>query len=64
MLCSQRERALASSQFKDYNPRVEHHVSKLMEVIRKADGKEVNILKIIENFVFDMYVGYLFSGLP
>ena len=43
-----------SSEFKDYNPRVEHHVSKFIEVIRKTDGKEVNVEKLLENLVFDM----------
>lgn len=49
-----RERAFASNEFKDYNPRVEHHVTKLVEVIRKTEGKEVNALKLMENLVFDM----------
>ncbi|KAE8441592.1 hypothetical protein EG329_004641 [Mollisiaceae sp. DMI_Dod_QoI] len=48
------DKAFASSQLKDYNPRVEHHVSKLVEVIRKGEGQEVNVLPIFENFVFDI----------
>lgn len=49
-----RERAFVSNEFKDYNPRVEHHVSKFIDVIRKTDGKEVNVEKLLENLVFDM----------
>lgn len=49
-----RERAFASNEFKDYNPRVEYHVAKLVEVIRKTEGKEVNAQKLMENTVFDM----------
>jgi hypothetical protein len=49
-----RERAFASNEFKDYNPRVEYHVAKLVEVIRKTEGKEVNAQKLMENMVFDM----------
>jgi 23S rRNA pseudoU1915 N3-methylase RlmH len=49
-----RERAFASNEFKDYNPRVEYHATKLVEVIRKTEGKEVNAQKLMENMVFDM----------
>ncbi len=31
-------------------------MSKLVEVIRKGEGQEVNVLPIFENFVFDMCV--------
>jgi hypothetical protein len=43
-----------STEFKDYNPRVEHHIAKLVEVIRKTEGQEVNAMKLLENLVFDM----------
>ena len=43
-----------SSEFKDYNPRVEYHVSKFIDVIRKTEEKEVNVEKLLENLVFDM----------
>jgi hypothetical protein len=43
-----------STEFKDYNPRVEHHVSKFVEVLRKTGEKEVNAMKLLENMVFDM----------
>jgi hypothetical protein len=49
-----REKAFVSSEFKDYNPRVEYHCSKLIEVIRKTEEKEVNAEKLLENLVFDM----------
>lgn len=49
-----REKAFASSEFKDYNPRVEYHVAKFIEVIRKTEGTEVNAEKLLENLVFDM----------
>ena len=49
-----RERAFVSSEFKDYNPRVEYHVSKFVEVIRNTEEKEVNAEKLLENMVFDM----------
>lgn len=49
-----REKAFASSEFRAYNPRVEYHVSKFIEVIRKTGGKEVNAEKMLENLVFDM----------
>jgi len=34
-----REKAFGSAEFKDYNPRVELHVSKFIEVIRKTEGE-------------------------
>ena len=34
-----REKAFVSAEFKDYNPRVEYHVSKFIEVLRKTEGK-------------------------
>ena len=43
-----------ASEFKEYNPRVELHVSKLVEVIRKTEGKEIDAQKMMENMVFDM----------
>jgi hypothetical protein len=49
-----REKAFVSSEFKDYNPRVEFHVGKLVKAIRKEEGKEVDGSKIMENFVFDV----------
>lgn len=49
-----REKAFVSAEFKDYNPRVEHHVGKFVEVLRKTEGKEVNAMKLLENLVFDM----------
>jgi hypothetical protein len=54
LMSRNREKAFVSSEFKDYNPRVEYHVSKFIEVIRKTGGKEVNVEKLLENLVFDM----------
>ncbi|CZR65232.1 related to pisatin demethylase cytochrome P450 [Phialocephala subalpina] len=55
------ERAFTNSQLKEYTPRVEHHVSKLVDVIRKGEGQEVNVLKIMENFVFDIMADLSFA---
>jgi hypothetical protein len=54
LMYGNRERAFVSTEFKDYNPRVEYHVAKFIEVIRKTEGKEVNAMKLLENMVFDM----------
>jgi hypothetical protein len=52
-----RERAFVSGEFKDYNPRVEHHVSNLIGKLKTTVGqkKEVNFTKLMDNLVFDMY---------
>ncbi|KAE9378959.1 cytochrome P450 [Stipitochalara longipes BDJ] len=55
------EKAFVSAEFEDYNPRVEHHVSKLTEVIRKTEGKEVNATKLLENLVFDIMADLSFA---
>ena len=51
-----RERAFSSAEFKDYNPRVEYHVSKLIEILKTkaAQQIEVNCSKLMDNLVFDM----------
>ena len=49
-----REKAFVSSEFKDYNPRVEYHAAKLVKAIRKTEGKEVDGSKVMDNYVFDM----------
>jgi hypothetical protein len=49
-----REKAFASNEFKDYNPRVEYHVARLIEVIQKTEEKEVNAHKLMEDLTFDM----------
>lgn len=48
------EKAFASKEFGNYNPRVESHVQKLSEVIRQTQGREVNVTKMMDNLVFDM----------
>jgi hypothetical protein len=49
-----REKAFVSSEFKNYNPRVEYHVAMLVKAIRKTEGKEVDCSKMLDNFVFDV----------
>ncbi len=52
-----RERAFVSSEFTDYNPRVEHHVSKLIGKLKTTVGHkiEINFTKLMDDLVFDMY---------
>jgi hypothetical protein len=52
-----REKAFGSKEFTNYNPRVEHHISKLIGKLKTAVGQkiEINITKMIGNLVFDMY---------
>lgn len=47
-----------SSAFKEYNTRVEIHVDKMIQILLKAEGNEVNVSKTIDNLVFDMYVNF------
>lgn len=54
MLTIDREKAFVSSEFKDYNPRVEHHVTKFVEILKKKEGKEVDCSKTMDALVFDM----------
>lgn len=55
------DRAFTNSQLKEYTPRVEHHVSKLVDAIRKGERQEVNVLNIMENFVFDIMADLSFA---
>lgn len=55
-LILRREKAFVSSAFKEYNPRVEFHVDKMIQILLKSNGKEVNVTKTIDNLVFDMCV--------
>lgn len=52
-----------SSEFVDYNPRVEHHIAKLIDILKMnaKQQKEVDFQKLIENLVFDMYVTQLYA---
>jgi len=45
-----------SSEFKEYNPRVERHVDKLLGVIRDLGGRSVNCHSLMCNFTFDVLV--------
>lgn len=45
-----------SSAIKEYNTRVEIHVDKMIQILVKADGKEVNVSKAMEDLTFDMYI--------
>jgi hypothetical protein len=56
-----REKAFVSSEFKDYNPRVEYHVAMLVKAIRKTKGKEVDGSKFMDNFVFDVMADLSFA---
>lgn len=46
-----------SSEFKDYNARVEHHVAKTIKILRAVteSNPDINFSKIMDNLVFDMY---------
>lgn len=54
-------KAFTPAEIKEYNPRVEHHVSKLVDIIQKSDGSEVNFTKLMDRLVFDMSVLLLIS---
>lgn len=49
-----RNNAFTPIELKQYNPRVEHHVAKLVQLIRGFQGKEFNFSKVMDNFVFDV----------
>ncbi|KAI9651077.1 hypothetical protein NHQ30_001114 [Ciborinia camelliae] len=56
-----REKSFVSSAFKEYNTRVEMHVDKMIQILLKADGKEVNFSKATDNLVFDIMADLSFS---
>lgn len=45
-----------SSAIREYNMRVETHVDKMIQILLKADGKEVNVSKAMDDLTFDMYI--------
>jgi len=49
-----REKAFVTSEFKEYNPRVEGHIEKLVQILRGSGGQTVNVSKAMDNLVFDM----------
>jgi hypothetical protein len=49
-----RKKAFLSAEFKDYNLRVEHHIGKFMDILKRGANKEVNFRDIVDNAVFDM----------
>jgi hypothetical protein len=53
-LTRNRERAFVSTEFKEYNPRVELHVAKFIEILKNKGGAEVDASKMLDNLVFDM----------
>ncbi|TAQ90512.1 hypothetical protein B7494_g1212 [Chlorociboria aeruginascens] len=50
------ERAFVSRELKNYNPLVEHHVSKLIKILKVSalKGQEVNFTATINSLVFDI----------
>ncbi|CZS99910.1 related to pisatin demethylase cytochrome P450 [Rhynchosporium agropyri] len=55
------ERAFASSEFQHYNPRVEYHVTDLVEVIKKANNEEVDCTRVMDNLAFDIMADLSFA---
>ena len=49
-----RDKAFVSTEFKEYNPRVELHVAKFIEILKRKDGEEVDSSKMLDNLVFDV----------
>jgi hypothetical protein len=49
-------KAFTPAEIKEYTPRVEYHVSKLVGIIQKLNGNEVNFTKLMDRLVFDMFV--------
>ncbi|KAG4441033.1 hypothetical protein IFR05_003488 [Cadophora sp. M221] len=55
------EQAFASSEFQHYNPRVEQHVANLVDAIKRADGKEVDCSKLMDDLSFDIMADLSFA---
>jgi len=49
-------KAFTPVEIKEYNPRVEYHVSKLVEILLKTNGNELNFTTSMDKLVFDMFV--------
>ncbi|TGO19003.1 hypothetical protein BTUL_0006g00360 [Botrytis tulipae] len=55
------ENGFVSSAIREYNTRVETHVDKMIEILLKADGKEVNVSKAMDDLTFDIMADLSFS---
>ncbi|CAD6451908.1 7a9d94ff-9170-4066-ba75-deea6008af81 [Sclerotinia trifoliorum] len=55
------EKAFVSSASREYNTRVEIHVDKMVQILLKEDGKEVDISKAVDNLNFDIMADLSFS---
>ncbi|TGO42003.1 hypothetical protein BHYA_0013g00060 [Botrytis hyacinthi] len=55
------EKGFVSSAIKEYNIRVETHVDKMIQILLKADGKEVNVSKAMDDLTFDIMADLSFS---
>ncbi|TEY38627.1 hypothetical protein BOTCAL_0481g00020 [Botryotinia calthae] len=55
------EKGFVGSAIRDYNTRVEIHVDKMIQIFVKADGKEVNVSKAMEDLTFDIMADLSFS---
>ncbi|KAF7890487.1 hypothetical protein EAF00_008802 [Botryotinia globosa] len=55
------EKGFVSSAIREYNTRVETHVDKMIQILLKADGKEVNVSKAMDNLTFDIMADLSFS---
>ena len=51
-----REKAFVSNEFKEYNPRVERHVQKLLGIIRDTGGRTANCYSLMGHLTFDVLV--------
>jgi hypothetical protein len=43
-----------NKEIKEYNPRVEYHLSKAMKILHDTHAKEVNFTDVMANLIFDM----------
>ncbi|KAF5870852.1 putative benzoate 4-monooxygenase cytochrome p450 protein [Botrytis fragariae] len=55
------EKGFSSSAVKEYNTRVEIHVDKMIQILLKADRKEVNVSKAMDDLTFDIMADLSFS---
>ncbi|KAF7948150.1 uncharacterized protein EAE97_003561 [Botrytis byssoidea] len=55
------EKGFVSSAIREYNTRVEIHVDEMIQILLKADGKEVNVSKAMDGLTFDIMADLSFS---
>ncbi|APA13544.1 hypothetical protein sscle_11g083140 [Sclerotinia sclerotiorum 1980 UF-70] len=55
------EKAFVGNACREYNTRVEIHVDKLVQILLKEDGKEVDISNAVDNLNFDIMADLSFS---